>query len=101
MTNPFYKSAKWESKRKKILKRDGYQCQESKRYGKTVPATTVHHIFPLDQYPELALEEDNLISLGDKSHNTMHDRNTNAITAAGRQWQERVRDKLRAKGHDV
>lgn len=66
-------------------------CQESKRYGKTVPATTVHHIYPLEYYPELACVDWNLISLSDKQHNAMHDRVTHELTELGKQWQERRR----------
>ncbi|BFH59441.1 HNH endonuclease [Paenibacillus azoreducens] len=91
MVNDFYKSTSWKRKRKKILRRDVYVCRESRRYGKTEPATTVHHIYPLEFYPELALEDWNLISLCEKQHNAMHDRVTHEITELGRQWQERVR----------
>lgn len=91
VTNPFYKGKRWITKRAKILRRDEYMCQESKRYGKTVAATTVHHIYPLEYYPELALEDWNLISLCEKQHNAMHDRVTHELTALGMQWQERVR----------
>lgn len=89
--NPFYKDKRWKRKRAKILRRDEYMCQQSKRYGKTEPATTVHHIYPLEFYPELALMDWNLISLCDKQHNAMHDRVTHEITELGKQWQERVR----------
>lgn len=94
MKNPLYKSAKWKRKRTKILRRDEYMCQESKRYGKTEPATTVHHIYPVEFYPELALTDWNLVSLSDKQHNAMHDRTTHEITELGRQWQERVKNKF-------
>ncbi|MDO3680555.1 HNH endonuclease [Paenibacillus ehimensis] len=92
--DPFYKSKRWKRKREKILRRDEYMCQESKRYGKTEPATTVHHIYPLEQYPELALVDWNLLSLCEKQHNAMHDRTTGEMTELGRKWQERVRDKF-------
>lgn len=92
--NSFYKSTKWKRKRAKILRRDEYRCQESKRYGRSEPATTVHHIYPFELYPELALVDWNLVSLSDKKHNAMHDRKTHEITALGKQWQERVRDKF-------
>lgn len=39
-----YKTIRWKKLRVAILKRDKYLCQESKRYGKTVPAVIVHHI---------------------------------------------------------
>ena len=49
-----YDNKRWKKKREKILKRDGYLCRESKRYGKRVGATTVHHIYPAEAYPEYA-----------------------------------------------
>ena len=80
---PFYKSTAWKKLQPKILKRDGYMCQESKRYGRMVPAQTVHHIFPLEDYPEYALARWNLISLSWDEHNQMHDRITGRLTAKG------------------
>jgi len=73
-TNPheFYNSKQWEKKRKAVLRRDGYQCQRCRRYGKNTPAVTVHHIQPLDEYPELALDDKNLISLCNACHNKAH-----------------------------
>jgi 5-methylcytosine-specific restriction endonuclease McrA len=94
MAKDFYKSTKWKRKRNNILKRDDYMCQESKRYGKTVSATTVHHIYPLEYYPELAFIDWNLISLSNIKHNSMHDRDTHELTDLGKQWQARVRDKF-------
>ena len=91
MTKPFYKTKAWKRKRAKILRRDEYMCQESKRYGKTVPATTIHHVYQIEYYPELALEDWNLISLCETQHNAMHDRVTHELTELGQQWQERVR----------
>lgn len=66
-------------------------CQASKRYGRTEPATTVHHIFPYEHYPELAYEDWNLISLSHKMHNAMHDRESHELTALGKALQERTR----------
>lgn len=79
----FYRSPKWEHKRAKILRRDGYLCQISKRYGKTVPADTVHHIFPRDEFPEYQLSGWNLISLSASVHDTMHDRTSGKLSPAG------------------
>lgn len=89
-TNPFYKSKKWIRKRELILKRDEYKCRECKRYGKTSPATTVHHVIPLDQRPDLKLNINNLISLCDKCHNQMHNRITGELTEKGMEWVERI-----------
>lgn len=87
-TKPFYKNKRWINKRNIILRRDEYTCQESKRYGPGIQGDTVHHIFPLDTYPELAYVNWNLICMSNKYHNKMHDRLTNEITALGEKWQK-------------
>ena len=55
-TDPFYRTKRWERLRAAVLRRDGYMCQASRRYGKRVEATTVHHIFPRDEFPEYQWE---------------------------------------------
>jgi 5-methylcytosine-specific restriction endonuclease McrA len=72
MNESFYKSGRWKKKRRHILKRDGYLCQECKKYGRRVAATTVHHVKELELYPELAFDDDNLVSLCDACHNKKH-----------------------------
>lgn len=67
-----YKTKAWKKKREKILKRDNYLCVECKRYGRMREATTVHHIKPYDDYPELAFDNRNLMSLCDACHNKAH-----------------------------
>ena len=71
-SNNFYNTRKWRKKRIVILKRDNFLCRRCARYGKEVDATTVHHIMPLEFFPELALVNDNLMSLCEKCHNKMH-----------------------------
>lgn len=68
----FYKTEKWRQKRAHILRRDGYQDQLEKRAGRTVPADTVHHILPREQYPEYAFSDWNLISISDETHRELH-----------------------------
>jgi 5-methylcytosine-specific restriction protein A len=85
----FYKSNRWRRKRERILRRDEYLCRECKRYGKSTSAVTVHHVHPLEQYPELALVNDNLISLCNQCHEQMHDRVTSKLTDKGRSWMDR------------
>lgn len=85
-----YKDPRWLRKRRAILKRDSYLCQEDRRYGKSTPATTVHHIYPVEQYPQYAFCDWNLISMSAKQHNEMHDRITNQLTAKGVALMERV-----------
>ena len=78
-----YKTKRWERLRRAILARDGYKCKESARYGKNIPADTVHHIFPRESYPQYQWEDWNLISLSRQVHNEMHDRNTHELTEKG------------------
>ena len=89
----FYKTTRWKKLREKILRRDGYMCQISKRYGRSVKADTVHHIFPRERYPELAWEPWNLISLSAAAHDKLHDRDTHELTKEGKALQERTRRK--------
>lgn len=71
-TTAFYLSKKWKRKRASILRRDGYQCQDCRRYGRNRQAVTVHHIKHLDEYPEIALVDSNLVSLCADCHNKRH-----------------------------
>lgn len=77
----FYKSARWKKLREKVLRRDGYMCQISKRYGIARKAQTVHHIFPREEFPEYQWCTWNLISLSTEAHNKLHDRNKDALTS--------------------
>lgn len=78
-----YKTNRWKKKRAAILRRDGYLCQISKWYGKRVDATTVHHIYPVEDYPEYAWCDWNLISVSAEMHDKLHDRATGRLTAFG------------------
>lgn len=82
-SNFSYASTKWKRISEKVLRRDGYKCQISKRYGKAVPAEVVHHIYPVEEYPEYAYCLWNLISLSRAAHNRLHDRENGALTADG------------------
>ncbi|SHH37172.1 HNH endonuclease [Desulforamulus hydrothermalis] len=101
MAKPFYKSRRWQSKRANILRRDEYLCRECRRYGKTTAATTVHHVFPLEQRPDLGLVSDNLISLCNEHHDKMHDRTNGELTDLGKQWEQRVSPLLQTRGFKV
>ena len=88
-----YATKKWERVRKSILRRDGYMCQECKRYGKLHEGNHVHHIFPVEHYPELAWEPKNMITLCQNCHNAMHDRDTHELSAKGEALCERLKRK--------
>ena len=68
----FYKSSAWEKKRLEILERDNYECQVCKEEGGFTPATTVHHILHLENRPDLAFDNDNLLSVCAACHNREH-----------------------------
>jgi 5-methylcytosine-specific restriction enzyme A len=91
---PFYNSKQWKRKRQVVLKRDEYKCRECKRYGKGTPAKVVHHIFPLEDYPEHKLNSNNLISLCNACHEQMYDRVNKVMKEKGIQWMERMKDKI-------
>jgi len=96
--SPFYNSARWRGLRSRVLRRDGYQSQLSKRYGKNVPANVVHHIFPRDQFPEYQWEPWNLISVTAEEHNKLHDRGTQKLSSEG--WALLIRT-AKKKGIEV
>jgi 5-methylcytosine-specific restriction endonuclease McrA len=85
-----YNSKRWQRLREKILKRDNYMCQYSKRYGRRVPANMVHHIYPAEVFPEYQWCEWNLISLSNEAHNMMHDRDSHQLTDIGISLQKKI-----------
>lgn len=89
-----YNSRRWKVKRLDILKRDKFECQDCRQrlrdaaekgvrlYGEDAKirrAEEVHHIKELKEHPELAFEDDNLISLCIDCHNLRHGRKLHAI----------------------
>ena len=88
-----YDSAKWKRLRQVVMRRDGYLCQECKRYGKRKPGTEVHHVNPVKEHPELALDSWNLILLCSACHNKMEDRSSGQLTVHGEMLRERVNRK--------
>lgn len=73
----------WERKRAAILRRDKYRSQLSSRYGRIVAANTVHHILPVEFFPEYMWTDWNLISVTSQEHNGLHDRDTHGLTDEG------------------
>ena len=85
-----YNSKRWQRLRERVLKRDNYMCQYSKRYGRRKQANTVHHIFPVESFPEYQWCEWNLISLSAEAHNMMHNRDSHELTEEGLLLQHRL-----------
>ena len=69
-----YKGARWLALRARALARDHHECQWCAAEGKVVPATTVHHILPAEQFPAQAYDLDNLVSLCRECHEAHHGR---------------------------
>ena len=78
-----YGSSKWKRKRLHILRLDGYKDRIAARYGRTVEATIIHHIYPADTYPEYAWQDWNLISVSMATHNKLENRATGELTRMG------------------
>ncbi len=91
----FYSSAAWIDKRINILRRDHFECQECRKriekakqegvelpvYDRWIrPATLVHHIKHLEDFPELALDDDNLESVCMECHNRLHGRTLDDVS---------------------
>jgi 5-methylcytosine-specific restriction enzyme A len=68
----FYKSAGWKKIREQALVRDKYLCQMCLKEKKIVPAETVHHIKFVKTHWHLRLTLNNLVSLCNGCHNTIH-----------------------------
>ena len=85
-----YHGVKWKKKRLKILRLDGYKCQVAKMYGGNEEANTVHHIYPADEYPQYAWCDWNLISVSQKGHNKLENRQTGELTELGKMLQKRT-----------
>ena len=66
-TDPFYLSKEWKVKRKEILKRDNYLCQECLRNKNITPGDTVDHIIPRSMGGK-DLDNNNLETLCRKHH---------------------------------
>ena len=83
-------NVRWRKLRERALRRDGYLCRECRRYGQRVEATTAHHAWPVEDWPELAWNLDNLVSLCDACHERMHERSTRRLTALGEFWRRKT-----------
>lgn len=68
----FYDSDPWQKCRLLALQRDYYLCQSCLRNKLITFANIVHHIKPLEDYPELALVLNNLETICLECHNKEH-----------------------------
>lgn len=84
-----YKSKRWKTLRAGILRRDGYQCRECRRYGKVVQAETAHHVYPVAFYSQWTWDTWNLVALCSGCHRAMHNPD-GSLTDKGLAWCRRV-----------
>lgn len=80
-----------------MLRRDDHTCQ---RCG--APATTVHHLWPVEKHPHLELEEDNCLSLCKRCHQAVHQHdahpNAKQLAADRQAWADRKAALVAAAG---
>lgn len=84
--------------RRAALARAGYRCEVSRRFGKNVPANTVHHIFPVSDYPQYKWEPWNLAAVSSEVHDKLHNRNGGELTEMG---EELLRRTARKRGIEL
>ena len=87
-----YGSERWKKKRNRILRRDKYIDKIEARYGRTVEATIVHHIFPADEYPEFFWTDWNLISVSRATHQKLHNKD-GSLSDFGEELRRRTGEK--------
>ena len=73
----FYFSYAWKKKRQRILRFYNFECQVCKDEGRLTlnqhVKMIVHHIKPLEFFPDDKLNDDNLITLCHDCHNRAHE----------------------------
>ncbi len=83
-TDKFYHSTDWDELREKVLERDKHKCQfflgtwnDGIHFPykiKMIDADTVHHIKPIKERPDLALDINNCVSLSFEAHEIIEER---------------------------
>lgn len=85
-----YQGSRWKKKRQHILKLDHYKDRVAEMFGRTEEATTVHHIYPAEEYPEWRWSDWNLISVSQATHNKLENRKTGELTSLGKMLQHTI-----------
>lgn len=83
----FYHTKAWVRVRGKVLRRDGYKDFWRARFGISEPAETVHHVFMLDDFPELALDPRNLVAVSLYTHRHILHKPDGSLTEDGKKLQ--------------
>ena len=69
----FYHSREWTAMSNAVRARAGYADEVLRASGKLVPGAIVHHIYPVDERPDLRLAMGNLICVAARTHKEIHD----------------------------
>ena len=69
----FYHSREWQAVAAAVRARAGYADEVARANGRLVPGTIVHHIYPVDERPDLRLSLGNLIFVSARTHKEIHD----------------------------
>ena len=83
-------NVRWRNLRAQVLREANYQCQWARRYGRRIPATRVHHIWPAEDWPEYAYCKWNLVALSLEGHMAMHKPGSGELSAAGEALRRRT-----------
>jgi len=71
--NKFYRSAEWLNVRQLAIARANGLDEYSLKYEqRIIRGNLIHHIFELDERPDLYLSLDNLICVSSQTHNKIH-----------------------------
>lgn len=89
----FYDSAKWRQKSARVMSHYNYVDQVKKRFGKMIQADIVHHALPLEDFPEYAYHNDNLIPVSRATHRALHN-DDGSLTAQGIEVAQRAARKI-------
>lgn len=82
---------RWAKKAKAIRSRDGHMDQAAwLLMGIRQDADMVHHIYPVEDYPEYAYEDWNLMSTSRSTHNQLHNPD-GSLTRLGEDLQRMVK----------
>lgn len=74
----YYRCSRHRKWREKVLRRDGYLCQECAKYGRKTPATHAHHIRSVQDAPQLRYALSNGVALCAACHNRIEPRTSRA-----------------------
>ena len=85
-----YKTKQWGLIRSVALARDHYLCQRCLENGLLTPAEMVHHVEPVETHPWLAFVLDNLLSLCNACHNSVHRKGKTHVQKPRRKVRARV-----------